>query len=68
MKRARLFQAPEEKSPEELAKMAEIDMRCLSLCTAMLERVMSVSGLVLYSLLFFWFKLIKRQNLTRFFC
>ncbi|CAG8754881.1 15588_t:CDS:2, partial [Acaulospora colombiana] len=30
-----------EKSAEELAKMAEIDMRCLSLCTAMLERVMS---------------------------
>jgi hypothetical protein len=44
MKRARLFQAPEEKSAEELARMAEVDMRCLSLCTAMLERVMSVSG------------------------
>lgn len=42
---ARLFQAPEEKSEEELAKAAEIDMRCLSLCIAMLERVMTVSSL-----------------------
>ncbi|KIM27971.1 hypothetical protein M408DRAFT_70480 [Serendipita vermifera MAFF 305830] len=41
VKRQKLFQAPEEKSAEEQAKMAEIDMRCLSLCTAMLERVMS---------------------------
>jgi condensin complex subunit 3 len=43
MRRANLFQAPEEKSAEEQAKMMDIDMRCLLLCIAMLERVMSVS-------------------------
>ncbi|KAG8831458.1 hypothetical protein FRC17_003121 [Serendipita sp. 399] len=40
VKRARLFQAPAEKSEDELRRSAETDMRCLSLCTAMLERVM----------------------------
>lgn len=43
MKRANLFKAPEEKSAEEQAKMMDVDMRCLLLCIAMLERVMSVS-------------------------
>jgi len=49
VKRNKLFQAPEEKSAEEQAKMAETDMRCLSLCTAMLERVMSVGALLVRS-------------------
>lgn len=43
MKRTNLFKPPAEQPPEELVKMIETDMRCLSLCIAMLERVMSVS-------------------------
>ncbi|KAG8801371.1 hypothetical protein FRC16_000627 [Serendipita sp. 398] len=41
VKRARLFQVPVEKSEDEVKRSMETDMRCLSLCTAMLERVMS---------------------------
>ena len=33
---------PEELSPEERARADRIDLRCLSLCTGMLERVDSV--------------------------
>ncbi|CCA67302.1 related to condensin complex subunit 3 [Serendipita indica DSM 11827] len=43
MKRSKLFAPSAEKSAEELARMADVDMRCLSLCTAMLERVMSIA-------------------------
>lgn len=41
---------PEDMSPEERARMDAIDLRCLSLCIGMLERVNGVRSNVVLSI------------------